>query len=85
MKHRLDWGFWEIAALVLAGLVYLDVLAFLVLAECWVLGCSFVYALEMGFVAGVLLLLALALYLPGKSAWLSCPGGCCWGRSSPGA
>ena len=84
MKHRLDWGFWEIAALVLAGLVYLDVLAFLVLAVLGI-GLLIVYALEMGFVAGVLLLLALALYLPGKSAWLSCPGGCCWGRSSPGA
>ena len=63
MKHRLDWGFWEIAALVLAGLVYLDVLAFLVLAVLGI-GLLIVYALEMGFVAGVLLLLALALYLP---------------------
>ncbi len=72
MKHRLDWGFWEIAALVLAGLVYLDVLAFLVLAVLGI-GLLIVYALEMGFVAGVLLLLALALYLPGKKRMAKLP------------
>ena len=72
MNHRLDWGFWEIAALVLAGLVYLDVLAFLVLAVLGI-GLLIVYALEMGFVAGVLLLLALALYLPGKKRMAKLP------------
>ena len=72
MKHRLGWGFWEIAALVLAGLVYLDVLAFLVLAVLGI-GLLIVYALEMGFVAGVLLLLALALYLPGKKRMAKLP------------
>ena len=65
MKQKLDWGPWDIAALVLAGLVYLDVLAFLALAAAGI-GLLLVYALEMGFAAGVLLLVALALYLPGR-------------------
>ncbi len=64
MKHRLGWGFWEIAALVLAGLVYLDVLAFLVLA---------VLGIGLLIVAGVWLLLALALYWPGKKRMAKLP------------
>ncbi len=67
MKHRLDWGFWEIAALVLAGLVYLDVLAFLVLAVLGI-GLLIVYALEMGFVAGVLAVAGPGVVLAGKKA-----------------
>lgn len=72
MKHRLDWGFWEIAALVLAGLVYLDVLAFLVLAVLGI-GLLIVYALEMGFVAGSCCCWPWRCTCREKSAWLKLP------------
>ena len=72
MKQKLDWGLWDIAALVLAALLYLSVAAFLALAAAGV-GLLIVYALEIGLAAGVLLLFALALYLPGKKHMAKLP------------
>ncbi len=72
MKQKLDWGLWDIAALVLAALLYLSVAAFLALAAAGV-GLLIVYALEIGLAAGVLLLFALALYLPGKKRMAKLP------------
>ncbi len=71
-KRAVVSGPWDIAALVLAGLLYLIVAAFLVLAVAGI-GLLIVYALEMGVAAGVLLLAALALYLPGKRRMESLP------------
>ncbi len=58
-------GFWDIAALVVAGLLYLDVLAFLFLAVTGV-GILLVNALEVGLVAAVLLVLGIGAYILGK-------------------
>lgn len=64
-KRAVVSGPWDIAALVLAGLLYLDTLCFLILLAAGI-GLLIVHALECGIVTGVLLLIALALYLPGK-------------------
>ena len=53
-------GPWDIAACVMAGLLYLDVLCFLILTVAGI-GLLLVYALECGIVTGVLLLFALAV------------------------
>lgn len=58
-------GPWDMAALVISGLLFLDFLSFLILLIVgvdWLL----VYALEMGVVTGVLLLIGIALYYLGK-------------------
>src|SRR5699024_10079251 len=59
-------GPWDIAACVMAGLLYLDVLCFLILTVAGI-GLLLVYALECGIVTGVLLLLGMFLYFLGKS------------------
>ena len=59
-------GPWDIAAFVMAGLLYLDVLCFLILTVAGI-GLLLVYALECGIVTGVLLLLGMFLYFLGKS------------------
>lgn len=64
-KENPNLGPWDIAALVIAGLLFLDFLSFLILLIVgvdWLL----VYALEMGVVTGVLLLIGIALYYLGK-------------------
>lgn len=64
-KENLNLGPWDMAALVIAGLLFLDFLSFLILLIVgvdWLL----VYALEMGVVTGVLLLIGIALYYLGK-------------------
>ena len=58
-------GPWDIAAFVMAGLLYLDVLCFLILTVAGIV--LLVYALECGIVTGVLLLLGMFLYFLGKS------------------
>ena len=78
-------GPWDIAACVMAGLLYLDVLCFLILTVAGI-GLLLVYALECGIVTGVLLLLGCSCIFWGNpGAWGSCPGGCFWAGSSPGA
>ena len=68
-------GPWDIAAFVMAGLLYLDVLCFLILMVAGI-GLLLVYALECGIVTGVLLLLfalavgALILYTATYTAGL---------------
>lgn len=57
---------WDVAAFVLAGLLYLNELAFLILALAGA-GRLFVYCVQCAFVLGVLLLLGLLLYGLGKS------------------
>ncbi len=59
-------GPWDIATFVMAGLLYLDVLCFLILTVAGI-GLLLVYALECGIVTGVLLLLGMFLYFLGKS------------------
>ena len=54
-------GPWDIAACVMAGLLYLDVLCFLILTVAGI-GLLLVYALECGIVTGVMF-----LYFLGKS------------------
>lgn len=64
-KENPNLGPWDMAALVIAGLLFLDFLCFLILLIVgvdWLL----VYALEMGVVTGVLLLIGIALYYLGK-------------------
>lgn len=64
-KENSNLGPWDMAALVIAGLLFLDFLSFLILLIVgvdWLL----VYALEMGVVTGVLLLIGIALYYLGK-------------------
>ena len=64
-KENSNLGPWDIAALVISGLLFLDFLSFLILLIVgvdWLL----VYALEMGVVTGVLLLIGIALYYLGK-------------------
>lgn len=56
---------WDVAALVLAGLLFLNELAFLILALAGA-GRLFVYCVQCAFVLGVLLLLGLLLYGLGK-------------------
>ena len=56
---------WDVAAFVLAGLLYLNELAFLILALAGA-GRLFVYCVQCAFVLGVLLLLGLLLYGLGK-------------------
>ena len=56
---------WDVAAFVLAGLLYLNELAFLILALTGA-GRLFVYCVQCAFVLGVLLLLGLLLYGLGK-------------------
>ena len=51
---------WDVAAFVLAGLLYLNELAFLILALAGA-GRLFVYCVQCAFVLGVLLLLGLLL------------------------
>ena len=57
---------WDVAAFVLAGLLYLNELAFLILALAGA-GRLFVYCVQCAFVLGVLLLLGLLLDGLGKS------------------
>lgn len=57
---------WDVAAFVLAGLLYVNELAFLILALAGA-GRLFVYCVQCAFVLGVLLLLGLLLYGLGKS------------------
>ena len=56
---------WDVAAFVLAGLLYLNELAFLILALAGA-GRLFVYCVQCAFVLVVLLLLGLLLYGLGK-------------------
>ena len=56
---------WDVAAFVLAGLLFLNELAFLILALAGA-GRLFVYCVQCAFVLGVLLLLGLLLYGLGK-------------------
>lgn len=58
-------GPWDVAALAVAALLYLDVLTFAVLAAAGI-GLLIVNALETGFALGVLLLVGLGVYLPGR-------------------
>lgn len=64
-KEPASLTLWDVAALVLAGLLYLDVLCLLVVAVAGV-GLLLVYALECGMVTGILLLIGMAVYLLGK-------------------
>ena len=57
---------WDVAAFVLAGLLFLNELAFLILALAGA-GRLFVYCVQCAFVLGVLLLLGLLLDGLGKS------------------
>ena len=69
-KENSNLGPWDMAALVIAGLLFLDFLSFLILlieAEAAKsVSRNRVYALEMGVVTGVLLLIGIALYYLGK-------------------
>ena len=56
---------WDVAAFVLPGLLFLNELAFLILALAGA-GRLFVYCVQCAFVLGVLLLLGLLLYGLGK-------------------
>ena len=57
-------GLWEVAALVIGGLLYVAVVLFLILL---LAGRALLAdALELGFLAGVLLLVGIFLYLAGK-------------------
>lgn len=57
-------GLWEVAALVIGGLLYAAVALFLILLLAG--GALLADALELGFLAGVLLLVGIFLYLAGK-------------------
>lgn len=64
-KESTVLGPWDISAIVIAGLLFLDFLSFLVLLVVGI-GLLLVYALEIGVVTGVLLLIGIALYYLGK-------------------
>ena len=57
-------GLWEVAALVIGGLLYAAVALFLILLLAG--GALLADALELGFLAGVLLMVGIFLYLAGK-------------------
>lgn len=57
-------GLWEVASLVIGGLLYAAVALFLILLLAG--GALLADALELGFLAGVLLLVGIFLYLAGK-------------------
>ena len=83
-KRAVVSGPWDIAALVLAGLLYLIVAAFLVLAVAGI-GLLIVYALEMGVAAECCCWRHWPFICRERGAWKVCPAACCWGRSLPGA
>lgn len=64
-KDQPGLGPWDIAAGVMAGLLFLDLLSFLVLLVVGV-DLLLIYALEMGVVTAVFLLLGMGLYFAGK-------------------
>lgn len=58
-------GPWDVAAGVMAGLLFADLLIFLILMVAGV-DLLLIYSLEMGVLTAVLLLLGMALYFVGK-------------------
>lgn len=64
-KSQPGLGPWDIAAGVMAGLLFLVLLSFLILLVVGV-DLLLVYALEMGVVTAVFLLLGIGLYFAGK-------------------
>ena len=68
-KDGVALGLWDVSAIVIAGLLFLDFLGFLVLLVVGI-GLLLVYALEIGVVTSVLLLLGCAVYFAGKNRGL---------------